>query len=175
MTTFYVRVLTDIFSLNPFTGTGIISSDTGHYKSTYVSSTDWTIENNPDRIFSQVTKIVYYNEFAQSKAAANFPENVVTTSVIDFKIRDGGSTPFLIDTDWADRGWTNPSTDQSTFITEVCTAFVNDNERNVVTLNDNINLLLFRFNFRLSLNTQFYYVPVFYVGNDSNRDFTVVI
>jgi hypothetical protein len=177
MTTYYVRVLTDIFSLNPVSAQGI--SETGHYENTIETSIFDTplfyVKTTPNRIFNTIPKTLYYLDFTPNILSYSFTRSVISDSILKWFLADNGNYEFH-DSEWASFGWTNPSTDISTFVTEICTGFDSKNTNGVISQNDNINLLLFRYNFRLSsFPTRFYYYPVFYPGNDSNRDFTVVI
>lgn len=197
MTTYYVRTIADDFNFDLTTGaqTGGYSL-TSHfeiYNEAALGATYAPWGHKTNRLFSTTTQTLY--AFANVSGIHTLttrteppPKSTISSSNVIVQA-DSSGTFYWCDRQgngsflqgwgmerWVGQGWTSPFTNYSTWISELCTAFDTINIGSVVTRNNNINLVIFKYKFtNYPENGRHFLFPVFYVGNDPRFDSTVVI
>lgn len=177
MTTYYVRTIIDFFPFNVNLNGFSEMQNFEAYDFGYV-------KNDENKIFTTSyfpQSIFYYAHNTDKSRPPTY--STMTVSQIFFENLSGSAIGWFdgSGTGWnANRwqslyGWSNPDTNNATWINELCTKFDTLNKNSVVSNNSGINLLIFKYRFANYTENLFGYFPVFYVGNDPNCDTTVVI
>jgi len=90
-----------------------------------------------------------------------------------------GNYQCYTDVEWQNRGWTNPITDNATWLNELCSAFNTYVAPSHISNNNNYDVYVFKYKFTDCTNVgdqlNYNFFPIFIRGNDPNYDSKIII
>lgn len=189
MTTYYIRTIEDEFGFN-LTSSSYGFSLNSHYE-TYdetaiLGGTYGPYGIRTNRFFSTTQQVLYFfgadnpRALPPNRASLLVQKSPTSLGYIYWSNRWGDPTQSTVlgwrMSYWTSLNWVNPSTNYSGWVNDICSAFDSVNQDSVVTLNSDINVVIVKYRFANTPASGTYFLfPIFYVGNDPNRDYTVTI